>query len=253
MISFDDIANYSTCVDENEFFKQYYNEQAHFRYDSNFFQLLYSPSVREFELIEEMQEVDHRQKGLHHLKFYWPENTGFIPELMRYFDKNNYELERLELYRLNPKNFSPTSDHSNVQVKKVTKVDLEEFKQISYIEDLHFGKDFADPKQAFYDWQFAQPSITLFLAHVNQEPAGTLTMITEEQTIEIDDVATVKAYRKQGVATALVQAAVNEALRENKTLILLADGEDTVKEMYKRQGFRYQGYQIGVQKIINTD
>lgn len=250
MVSFTNTTSYSTCIDENEFFKQYYNPEAHFRYDSNFFQLKFQPTQKEFELIEEMQEVDHLEKGMQHIKFYWPENTGFTPELMAYFEKNGYEIEYLELYAIQPEEFIASRDTSHIHVKKVTDETLEAFKTISYEEDRLYGEDFAQPKKAFYDWQLKESSITLWMAWIDNKPVGTLTMIDHEETIEIDDVSTIEAYRKQGVATALQQAVMEEAIKENKTVILIADGEDTPKDMYQRQGYHYVSYQVGAQKVL---
>lgn len=252
MPSFDDTTSYSTCIDENEFFKQYYNKHAHFRYDSNYFQLKYQPSPREFELIEEMQEYFHRDKGMEHIKFYWPENTGVTPAMMRYFEDNGYELEYLELYQLEPTLFHPTREYQHVDVCVVDEESLADFKRISYPEDLHFGKDFAEAKKDFYDWQWQEPSITLLIAYIKNEPVGTLTIIEESETIEIDDVATVKAYRKNGVATALQQFVVDRALASHKLILLIADGEDTPKNMYQRQGYTYVSYKVGAQKILTT-
>jgi GNAT superfamily N-acetyltransferase len=252
MKSFDYTAAYSTCIDENEFFKQYYNKDAHFRYDSNFFQLKYQPSLQEFELIEEMQEHFHKEKGLEHMKFYWPENQGLTPEIMRYFEEQNYALEFLELYQLDPLAFQPTRSHSHVKVVKVTKDTLADFKRISYPEDTLFGEDFARLKQGFYDWQFKQPSISFLLAFIDEEAVGTLTMIEEKETIEIDDVQTIEAYRKQGIATALQSFVVKEARKKNKTILLIADGEDTPKDMYQRQGYQYVSYKIGAQKVFDV-
>lgn len=252
MPSFDETTSYSTCIDENEFFKQYYDEHAHFRYDSNFFQLKYQPSTREFELIEEMQEYFHRNKGMEHIKFYWPENKGVTPEMMRYFEDNGYELEYLELYQLDPEAFHPTRDVHHIEVRIVTDETLADFKRISYPEDLLFGEDFAEAKKNFYDWQWQEPSITLLIAYMENNPVGTLTIIEQEHTLEIDDVATVKAFRKQGIATALQQFVVDCALEKNKSILLIADGEDTPKDMYQRQGYAYVSYKIGAQKILTA-
>lgn len=253
MVSFKDITSYSTCIDENEFFKQFYNKDAAFRFDSNYFELKYTPSLLEFELIEEMQLAFHQEVRLNHLKFYWPENTGFSKEIMEYFDKEGYELEMLELYSISPLEFRPTRAYSQIEVQYVTEKTLEEFKKISYQQDLEFGREFADPKQHFYDWQFESPSIRLVLATINGKAAGTLTMVISEETIEIDDVATVLKYRSNGVATALQKFVMKEAQTSHKQVILVADGEDTPKQMYQRQGYQYVSYQLGAQKVLNKE
>lgn len=252
MISFDLITNYSTCIDENEFFKQFYNEKAHFRYDSNFFLLKYQPILEEFKLIENMQLAFSKEVGLEHIKFYWPENQGFLPEIVDYFQEQGYELEMLELYQINPFDFQESKENSAVQISNVTPQTLEAFKKISYVADLDFGWYFAQSKKSFYDWQFNEPSIQLVIAAIDGKAVGTLTMIVSEDAIEIDDVLTVKEYRNKGVATELQKFVMQEAKKENKTVILVADAEDTPKNMYKKQGYSYVSYQLGAQKVLDS-
>lgn len=252
MISFDHITKYSTCIDENEFFKQYYNEHAHFRYDSNFFSLKYQPTLAEFALIEEMHLAFSEEVGLEHIKFYWPENKGFLTDIVDYFQKNEYELENLELYRIYPDHFQASVRNSAVTVSYVTSKNLNDFKSISYVADLDFGKDFAESKKSFYDWQFNEPSIKLVVATIGGKAVGTLTMIVSENIIEIDDVLTVEAFRNKGVATELQHFVMEKAQQEGKQVILVADAEDTPKEMYKKQGYTYVSYQLGAQKVLDS-
>lgn len=61
-------------------------------------------------------------------------------------------------------------------------------------------------------------------------------------TAQIEAVLTLEPYRKQGLATAVVNAAVATALAEGHDFVfLIADEEDWPKEMYARMGFEPLG------------
>ncbi|GEK91378.1 DUF5613 domain-containing protein [Alkalibacterium kapii] len=93
MVSFKSIATHSHCVDENEFFEHYFDPDALFRYDSNFFQLKYSPTKEEFLLIEDMQEFFAIQNGLEHIKFYWPQDEGIRVDTLDYLNEKIMDLK----------------------------------------------------------------------------------------------------------------------------------------------------------------
>lgn len=250
MLSFRNIECYSELIDENEFFKQFYNPDLPLRYDSNFFQLKYQPTLSEFELIEEMQYQFHANEGLKHIKFYWPENKGFTSEIMAYFEKEHYAIEMLELYTIDPKNFESDKQTSNIKVYSLSKENLVDFKRINYPNDLIFGKDFADMKKNMYEQMLDNPSIIPYIAYVDSEPAGSLISVIGEETVEIDDLLTVTHLRKQGVATALQEAVMTLAQKNLKQVILVADGDDTPKDMYLKQNYTCIGFRVGAQKVF---
>lgn len=250
MISFNTINRYSEVIDENEFFKQYFNSAYSLRYDSNFFQLKYQPSLSEFELIEEMQLQFHEAEGLNHIKFYWPENKGFTPEIVTYFEKENYEIEMLELYAIDPLKFNQKINSDYIKVVPLSIETIADFKRINYPNDLIFGEDFADMKQVMYEDILLDPKIIPYIAYVNDTAAGTLVSILGEETVEIDDLLTINEFRNQGVAAALQAEVMEFAQKKGKQVILLADADDTPREMYIKQNYTYMGYQLGAQKIL---
>lgn len=253
MITFDAITNHSTLIDENDFFRHYFDPDALFRYDSNFFQLMYSPSKEEFKLIEEMQWVFSEENGLNHVKFYWPENLGIRPDTLEYLGDHEYGLEKLELYSIDPSDFSDSPDNSDVRIEVVTSDQLSVFKSINYIEDKETSTSFANAKQPFYDRLFKDESITFLLASYKNQPAGSCILIRSDWGIEIDDLFTLKEYRSKGIATAVQKFIMEEAASFGKKVFLVADAEDTPKEMYIKNGFTYEGFRIGAQKEIKGE
>ena len=67
-------------------------------------------------------------------------------------------------------------------------------------------------------------------------------LYSDGSTAQIESVLTLEPYRKRGLATAVVNAAVATALAEGHDFVfLIADQEDWPKEMYARLGFEPLG------------
>src|SRR5699024_12790331 len=104
--TFRNIENYSEIIEENDFFIQLTNEEIPDRYDANYVLLKFSPSLPEFKLIEKMHIEYQEAIQQKHLKFNWPENTGLHPELLNYFNQENYKIgmQRSEERRVGKEN-----------------------------------------------------------------------------------------------------------------------------------------------------
>ncbi|SFC15281.1 Acetyltransferase (GNAT) domain-containing protein [Alkalibacterium subtropicum] len=253
MVTFKSIATHSALIDENEFFAQYYDPAALFRYDSNFFQLKYSPTREEFELIESMHLVFSLENGLSHVKFYWPENQGILPDTLDYLNEAEYGLEKLELYSLDPAQYTGKEKNPDISVEVVQADQLASFKRLNYIEDKTVSESFAESKQTYYDRLYRDASVTFLLACFQGDPAGSCITIESDAGLELDDLFTLETYRFKGVATALQAFVIEEALAKQTLVFLAADAEDSPKEMYKKAGFNYEGFRIGAQKVIKGE
>lgn len=66
----------------------------------------------------------------------------------------------------------------------------------------------------------------------------------------VDNLLTAASWRKQGIASELLAYVVKMAAQQEKEVILLADAEDTPREMYLKQGFEVMGSQIHVLKEL---
>jgi len=252
LVSFDNIEHNTALISENEYFKQFYNENALFKYDSNFFQLKYQPTLVEFELIENMH-IDFSEKvGLNHVKFLWSENKGVTPEIIHYFEQTGYELNMLNLYSIHPDEFVPSRTNSNTEVIQVTEKSLPVFKMINYTEDLTIDRNYAKSMEPFYKKLFALDNYLFLMAYLNDEPAGSVILIESDHYIEIDDLFVVKEYRNQGIGTEIQKSVMELARQKQKEVILVADAEDTPKNMYEKQGYEYISYQIGAQYVFKS-
>ena len=248
--TFSTIESFSECIEDNEFFMQYTNHDLPNHYDANFLLLKYNPTLPEFKMIETLhfdyqQEVDQR-----HLHVYWPEDTGLFMDVMGYLSKENYELGKQALLQLDSKDFTYDTQESSIQIQQVNDDALPEFLKLNYAEDLTHGVTYADHKEGVYHYQFQQPHVRFLLATLDGRPVGSLVLIASKDHLEVDNVLTSKAYRKQGVATSMIAHIVNEAQCNHKTVILVADVEDTPKDMYQKMGFHTVATQVQAQKAL---
>jgi GNAT superfamily N-acetyltransferase len=94
---------------------------------------------------------------------------------------------------------------------------------------------------AWHDlWAQVEPELLPgrhYLARLNGEPVGTTTLFTECGVAGIYNVATLPSARRQGVATALVQAALREASASGYRIGILQSSEMGAG-VYHRMGFR---------------
>ena len=70
-------------------------------------------------------------------------------------------------------------------------------------------------------------------------------MLTND-TVEIDELSISESYQKKGVGSHLQRFAMDQY--PHKMIILVADGEDTPREMYQKQQYHYFGFQYEVLK-----
>lgn len=96
--------------------------------------------------------------------------------------------------------------------------------------------------------------IKRLVAYLNNEPIGVVDVIESENYIELDGFGVLEQFRHQGIGSTMQSLVGEYALsRNHKPVILVADGEDTAKDMYAKQGYVYQSfcYQILKEDIGN--
>lgn len=249
-VSFEDIETHSYKVEENELFIQYSNVEIPDRYDSNYLLLKFSPILEEFKLIEEIQLSYQQSVNQQHLKFIWPENTGVHPEVLEYFDKHNYQIGMQNLYWVTKDTFSVHKVNPDLTIRVVDDANFKDFLTINLKEDLKHGKAFHQLKERIYPYQYQLRNTRFLLAYLDEEPVGSLIIIHSDDFLEVDNVLTDSDYRGQCVATSLLYEVVHHIAEKNQKVILVADAEDTPKDMYEKMGFKYMAYQISAQKNL---
>ena len=93
-------------------------------------------------------------------------------------------------------------------------------------------------------------TVKRLVAYVDNEPVGTVDVIITDETIEIDSFGVIEQFQRQGIGST-IQAYIGNLANE-RPVILVADGEDTAKDMYTKQGYMYQSfvYHIVKEEVI---
>lgn len=245
--TFQDIETIGHVISENERYRHYHYPEMLIRYDSNFIDFKEMPSLEEFKQAEAFLKDFHQKHNQTHLKFGFPENEKPGPVLLKFFDDNGYETGFMELYAIDPKDFPAQQKNPDIRVAEVTEDSLDDFIDLQYESDRENGGAFANEKVKLNKKQFAEAKYMKVLAHYKGEPAGTMNVILSKEFVEIDDLAVRETLRRKGIGGQLQQFVMDRF--PNQTIILVADGEDTPREMYQRQNYKYFGFKYEVQRI----
>ncbi|SES46493.1 GNAT family N-acetyltransferase [Psychrobacillus sp. OK032] len=246
-ITFEDIYTLGKIVAENAQYRHYHYPKMLTRYSSNFIEFKTLPSLTEFKEAEDYLREYHLKKGQKHVKFYFPENIKTTGELIVYLTHMGYEIGFLELYAIQPKHFPPVKNNPDIDIQVVTDKNLEVLLNLQYQDDLNYGSEYAKQKVDLIKRQFENQNIQQVLAFYKGSPAGYVDVIISSETAEIDNLTVNELFRNKGIGSRL-QKIVMELFPE-KIVILVADGEDTPREMYKKQNYQYHGIKYEAQKI----
>lgn len=241
-VTFEEIYNAGSVATRSDTYIHYHLPEMPLYYDSNFIAFRKIPTVREFQNAERDLKIYHTERGQHHLKFTFPENEPISKEVNAYLNRHEYEIGFLELYALEPKDFSRVAASSAIHVQSVNADILEEFLHFQQTIDEQFGKEFALQKQLQHKKNFSDPGFVQLVAYFNDEIAGSVDLIVKDLTVEIDGLHVLEKMRHKGIGSQLQQWVVEKFT--DKLVILVADGEDTAKDMYRRQNYVYMGYQF---------
>ncbi|MEO4052257.1 GNAT family N-acetyltransferase [Solibacillus sp. CAU 1738] len=245
-ITFEHIHKLGHIITENEEFQQYHFPEMLSRYSSNFIEFKKMPTLAQFQEREHTLRDFHKQHGQQHIKFSFPVNEMISDDIKVYLTAANYDIGFLELYAISPSEF-PTTKNSTIDVQLVTNDNIDAFLQLQYDADLKYGETFAKEKQAILHHQFLDGSKHQIIAYYAGIPVGSVEIIEQSETAEIDNLFVVEAFQRKGVGSQIQQFVMEKF--QNKTVILVADGEDTAREMYQKQNYVYLGFQYEVLKV----
>jgi GNAT superfamily N-acetyltransferase len=246
-ITFEDIYIHGHVVAENNRYKHFHFPEMLSRYDSNYIEFKVFPTLDEFKVAEEYLSDYHQKNGQKHVKFKFPVNKKVPAELVNYLNLEGYDLGFLELYAIQPELFPKVRENPDIEVQIVTEDNLKAFLALQYQQDIVFGSNFANQKVELNKSIFADPNILQLLALYKGTPAGAVDVIISKDTVEIDNLGVDEAFQKKGIGSR-IQKFVMDTFQD-KTVILVADGQDTPRDMYKRQNYKCLGFQYYTQKV----
>lgn len=246
-ITFEAIYTLGRLEFENELYKHIHYPDMLIRYDSNYIEFKRMPSLEEFKEAEHYLKEFHQRNAQNHLKFFFPENEEPDEEVRVHMEKAGYEVGFMELYAIDPANFSFRESSPDIDIREVTTENIDDFITLQYKEDVKIGEEFANQKTELNKRQFADKDILQVIAFYKGNPAGSVVIILSEGTAEIDSLSVDKAFQRKGIGASLQKFVMDSF--PDKAVILVADGEDTPREMYRKQNYRYQGFMYEGLKI----
>jgi GNAT superfamily N-acetyltransferase len=249
-LTFKNIYTLGHLVVENNQYRHIHYPEMLTRYDSNFIAFKKLPALTEFIGAENYLRKYHLKNGQKHVKFYFPANERPAGELFDYMNDAGYEIGFIELYAIQPNQFPLVKDNPEIEIHIVTNKNIQTFLQLQYQQDLKFGSEFANQKIELHKRNFEDQKILQLLAFYKGTPAGSMDVIISKDTAEIDGLVVDENFQKKGIGSRLQKFVMEEFY--NKTIILVADGEDTPREMYKRQNYQYHGFKYQSQKVYKN-
>ena len=247
-ITFHDIYKPGHTVLENDLIIHNHNPDMLLQYDSNFIAFKRMPSVQEFEEAHQYLRDFHQKNGQKHVRFYFPDDEELSGELVAFFQQDkDYTVGFLELFAILPAEFPEVQEREEIKVENVTDKTWNDYLEFQYEQDSVYGENFAEKKKAQHLRNYKDESIQQLIAFYKGKAAGSVDVIIKERTAEIDGLMVHEDFQKKGIGSSLQKSVMDQY--KDKTIILVADGEDTPKEMYRRQNYRYIGKQYNLLKV----
>lgn len=127
----------------------------------------------------------------------------------------------------------------DVEMRRFTLEHLEDWVYIDVAErDTEKMRDFADRRTRRVAPVFSEePSLELYLCYVNGKASGQFHLFRHEDTIKLENFVVIPAVRRTGVGTAMMKFMLTKA-KDASLIYLVADENDTPKNMYMNMGFR---------------
>ncbi|ADC86892.1 GNAT family N-acetyltransferase [Staphylococcus lugdunensis] len=241
-LSFEHIAIMGNLFYEDSNKKIYLTPEEPHTYHSNQWIYKQLPNIEEWRRDVQRQQQFHQAHQCTHLAFTFPANHHLDNDWKQILNKEGYQLGVLELYVIESAELARWQTKSDVQIQIVDKDNLEDYLTIYKHFALPFGHRFADEsvKRTRIHIQQQYDNVVRLLAYYQNQPAGILDMIVSDEIVEIDGFGVLENYQHQGIGSTL-QAYVGQ-YADTRPVILVADGEDTARDMYLKQGYIYKGF-----------
>ncbi|POA09053.1 GNAT family N-acetyltransferase [Staphylococcus argensis] len=188
----------------------------------------------------EQQRV-HQQQGSSHLSFTFPENCELGDTWQDELKQEGFQLGILELYAVEPDTFLELNPaQKKVQLAQVDHETLEDYIEVYREFSEPFGREYTEESIWELRENYEEEPPSRFVAYFNQQPVGIVDVIFTNSTVELDGFGVLESYQRQGIGRAIQREIAR--LAEGRTMILVADGEDTAKDMYVKQGYVFLSY-----------
>lgn len=237
MVTFNDTKRDAEWYADYERYTHYHTPSQLIKYYANYYEYNELPTLEQFKQDIKDQQRFHLERGQQHLLFIFPENVELTEELLNYGETEGLTLEKMELYRADTSQLE-ANNHPSVDIVEVLERGkaFNDFLVVCRESEIEYGEDFVELKRQTHTRDLLDPSVVQLVAYIHGEPAGKLEAILNERTVELDDFYVRAVFRGQGIGSMLQQFVWNRA--GERPVILVADGNDTAREMYQKQGYK---------------
>ena len=240
-ITFHHVHTPGTLIEDHRNYRHYHSEKWKDHFDSNFISFKQIPAPDYFQEIEAYLRDFHSTRGLKHLKFHFPPNTELSQALNQYLHSALYDVSIMELYAIRPEDFPRKAAPEGGDIQRVDVENLPAFLAMQLEQDLPLGEAYAAQKQHMLEQQFHDASFIQLIAYYHGRPAGFVELIAGDHAVEMDNLFVHDELQRKGIGHALQQFAMN--LFPDKAIFLVADQEDTPRDMYRMQNYERLGFQ----------
>lgn len=237
-ISMDTIYTDGHVIESQSRFTQFHTPEHPHKYDGNKWRYHLMPDVLTFKNDMVIQQQQHAQTASQHLNFEFPPDTYLSTDMLRLLRKEGFELGCVEMYAIEGSELERLSNEA-ISLKRVTLQNINDYLLIFSELSAPYGVVYIEEACSYIrkQIQYQKGQLAYYVAYEDDIPVGILNLIYGEKTLELDGFAVKPEYQQKGIGRR-IQAQVGK-LAEDRVVILVADAEDTVKEMYVKQGYTY--------------
>lgn len=236
LTSFNDTHNDANILKQYDRYTHYHTPEQRIKYYANYFLYNEMPDLATFKQDLENQKAFHKQNDQHHLLFIFPENKTIPEDILAYAKSLGLTHEFMELYETRHVTLKEAGDEGIVIKEVINDETLNDFLHACAIGEIEYGQAFVDLKRTQHVKNYNDKKIIQLVAYDNEKPVGKLEAIINDHTLELDDFYVDSHYRNKGIGTKLQRVACEK--RDGRSVILIADGNDTAKDMYQKQGYK---------------
>lgn len=217
-------------------------------YHMNKWQYKTLPSINQWYSDMEKQRILHKKQHSSHLSFTFPENQLLHSTWLEAIRNEGFQLGLLELYAIDSVTLKQFESNIQVDIEPVTSFNMEDYLSVYNEFSKPYGEAFVKESEERTREAILNQidDVTRIVAYYLHKPVGILDVIVTDETVEIDGFGVLEDYRHKGIGTTM-QSYVGH-LSGSRPVILVADGDDTAKDMYIKQGYIFQSFQYQIVK-----
>lgn len=217
-------------------------------YHMNKWQYKTLPSINQWYADMEKQRILHKKQHSSHLSFTFPENQLLHSTWLEAIRNEGFQLGLLELYAIDSVTLKQFESNIQVDIEPVTSFNMEDYLSVYNEFSKPYGEAFTKESEERTREAILNQidDVTRIVAYYLHKSVGILDVIVTDETVEIDGFGVLEDYRHKGIGTTM-QSYVGH-LAGSRPVILVADGDDTAKDMYIKQGYIFQSFQYQIVK-----